>query len=60
MQFLSFGLDPSILTVNMCFGRSAYENQVYCDTFHAEETGWRECSLCNKVFSFYLNAVNFP
>ncbi|KAL2899395.1 B3 domain-containing transcription repressor VAL1 [Bienertia sinuspersici] len=27
---------------------SAYEKLVYCDTFHAEESGWRECSLCNK------------
>ncbi|XP_057534054.1 B3 domain-containing transcription repressor VAL1-like [Amaranthus tricolor] len=34
---------------DLCFRcGSAYENQVYCDTFHAEETGWRECSLCNK------------
>lgn len=27
---------------------SAYEKAAYCDTFHSEETGWRECSLCNK------------
>ncbi|KAL9251918.1 B3 domain-containing protein [Drosera capensis] len=27
---------------------STYENLVYCDTFHSEESGWRECSLCNK------------
>lgn len=34
---------------DLCFKcGSAYENLVYCDTFHAEETGWRECSLCNK------------
>ncbi|KAJ8426066.1 hypothetical protein Cgig2_011283 [Carnegiea gigantea] len=34
---------------DLCFDcGSAYENLVYCDTFHSEETGWRECSLCNK------------
>lgn len=34
---------------DLCFNcGSAYENLVYCDTFHSEETGWRECSLCNK------------
>ncbi|KAG6631055.1 hypothetical protein CIPAW_13G063600 [Carya illinoinensis] len=27
---------------------SAYEDLVFCDMFHLEETGWRECSLCNK------------
>ncbi|XP_048226738.1 B3 domain-containing transcription repressor VAL1 [Ricinus communis] len=27
---------------------SAYENSVYCDTFHLEEPGWRECYNCNK------------
>ncbi|XP_021716770.1 B3 domain-containing transcription repressor VAL1-like isoform X2 [Chenopodium quinoa] len=34
---------------DLCFNcGSSYEKSVYCDTFHAEETGWRECSLCNK------------
>ncbi|KAK9727337.1 hypothetical protein RND81_05G274400 [Saponaria officinalis] len=34
---------------DLCFNcGSAYESAVYCDTFHLEETGWRECSLCNK------------
>ncbi|GAB4824272.1 hypothetical protein Ancab_007159 [Ancistrocladus abbreviatus] len=34
---------------DLCFNcGSAYENLVYCDTFHSEESGWRECSLCNK------------
>ncbi|XWS71952.1 hypothetical protein CRYUN_Cryun03dG0182800 [Craigia yunnanensis] len=27
---------------------SAYEDSVYCDTFHLEESGWRECRLCGK------------
>uniref|UniRef100_A0A5B6ZGY0 Putative B3 domain-containing transcription repressor VAL1-like n=1 Tax=Davidia involucrata TaxID=16924 RepID=A0A5B6ZGY0_DAVIN len=27
---------------------SAYENLVYCETFHLEESGWRECKLCGK------------
>ncbi|GFZ13406.1 B3 domain-containing transcription repressor VAL1 [Actinidia rufa] len=25
-----------------------YENSVYCETFHLEESGWRECKLCGK------------
>ncbi|OMO83005.1 hypothetical protein CCACVL1_11620 [Corchorus capsularis] len=27
---------------------SAYEDNVYCDTFHLEESGWRDCRLCGK------------
>ncbi|KAL7169490.1 hypothetical protein ACSBR2_034510 [Camellia fascicularis] len=27
---------------------SAYEQLVFCDTFHSKDTGWRECSLCGK------------
>ncbi|GFY99372.1 HSI2-like 1 [Actinidia rufa] len=27
---------------------SAYENSVYCEIFHLEESGWRECKLCGK------------
>ncbi|KAF3454800.1 hypothetical protein FNV43_RR05248 [Rhamnella rubrinervis] len=27
---------------------STYENSVFCDTFHLEETGWRDCSSCGK------------
>ncbi|KDP45706.1 hypothetical protein JCGZ_17313 [Jatropha curcas] len=27
---------------------SAYENSVYCDTYHLEESGWRECYICKK------------
>lgn len=34
---------------NLCFDcGSAYENSVFCDTFHLEESGWRECRSCNK------------
>lgn len=29
--------------------RSAYENSVFCETFHSEESGWRECRICGKV-----------
>ncbi|PIN02719.1 hypothetical protein CDL12_24761 [Handroanthus impetiginosus] len=27
---------------------SAYENSVFCETFHREESGWRECRICGK------------
>ncbi|GFY81683.1 HSI2-like 1 [Actinidia rufa] len=27
---------------------SAYEQLVFCDTFHSKDTGWRECSTCGK------------
>ncbi|XP_047310539.1 B3 domain-containing transcription repressor VAL1-like [Impatiens glandulifera] len=27
---------------------SVYESLVYCETFHPEESGWRECRLCGK------------
>ncbi|KAJ7964322.1 B3 domain-containing protein [Quillaja saponaria] len=27
---------------------SAYERSVFCDIFHLHETGWRECTFCNK------------
>lgn len=27
---------------------SAYENSVYCETFHGKESGWRDCKLCGK------------
>nr|QNI23771.1 AP2/ERF transcription factor [Camptotheca acuminata] len=27
---------------------TAYENLVYCETFHLKESGWRECRLCGK------------
>lgn len=27
---------------------SAYEQVVFCDTFHQNDTGWRECTSCGK------------
>ncbi|XP_022888053.1 B3 domain-containing transcription repressor VAL1-like [Olea europaea var. sylvestris] len=27
---------------------SAYEHSVYCETFHPDESGWRQCSICGK------------
>ncbi|XP_058211710.1 B3 domain-containing transcription repressor VAL1 isoform X2 [Rhododendron vialii] len=27
---------------------SAYENSVYCETFHVSESGWRDCKICGK------------
>ncbi|XP_052175016.1 B3 domain-containing transcription repressor VAL2 isoform X2 [Diospyros lotus] len=27
---------------------SAYEQLVYCDTFHSKDTGWRDCTSCGK------------
>ncbi|KAI3461728.1 hypothetical protein Pfo_018391 [Paulownia fortunei] len=27
---------------------SAYENAVFCEKFHLEESGWRECRICAK------------
>lgn len=27
---------------------SAYEQLIFCDTFHLKESGWRECNSCGK------------
>ncbi|XAR68715.1 hypothetical protein NMG60_11000064 [Bertholletia excelsa] len=27
---------------------AAYEQLVFCDTFHSKDTGWRECTSCGK------------
>ncbi|XP_057804425.1 B3 domain-containing transcription repressor VAL2-like isoform X2 [Salvia miltiorrhiza] len=27
---------------------TAYKDLVFCETFHSEETGWRECTSCGK------------
>ncbi|XP_014490364.1 B3 domain-containing transcription repressor VAL2 isoform X1 [Vigna radiata var. radiata] len=27
---------------------SAYEQSTYCDTFHSNDSGWRECTSCDK------------
>ncbi|KAL6967827.1 hypothetical protein U1Q18_033637 [Sarracenia purpurea var. burkii] len=33
----------------LCFNcGSAYANLVYCETFHRQESGWRECRVCGK------------
>lgn len=31
------------------YGRTAYKNLAFCEMFHSEETGWRECTSCGKV-----------
>ncbi|XP_027334066.1 B3 domain-containing transcription repressor VAL1 isoform X2 [Abrus precatorius] len=28
---------------------SAYENSVFCNKFHRQQTGWGECYFCNKM-----------
>ncbi|KAF8086512.1 hypothetical protein N665_0622s0008 [Sinapis alba] len=34
---------------DLCFRcGSAYETSRFCETFHMEQSGWRECYLCNK------------
>ncbi|XP_050116202.1 B3 domain-containing transcription repressor VAL2-like isoform X3 [Malus sylvestris] len=27
---------------------SAYEQSIYCEVFHSNESGWRECGVCGK------------
>lgn len=34
---------------NLCHNcGTAYEQLTFCDTFHSEDTGWRECTSCGK------------
>ncbi|GKV09596.1 hypothetical protein SLEP1_g21073 [Rubroshorea leprosula] len=34
---------------DLCYScGSAYKNLVFCNTFHLEETGWRDCYICCK------------
>ncbi|KAG2308618.1 hypothetical protein Bca4012_082300 [Brassica carinata] len=34
---------------DLCFRcGSAYETSLFCETFHLDQSGWRECYLCNK------------
>ncbi|GLT30397.1 hypothetical protein SLA2020_051980 [Shorea laevis] len=34
---------------DLCYScGSAYKNLVFCNTFHLEETGWRDCYICRK------------
>ncbi|CAA0842388.1 B3 domain-containing transcription repressor VAL1 [Striga hermonthica] len=35
---------------SLCYNcGSAYENSIFCETFHAEDSGWRPCRVCGKV-----------
>ncbi|KAH9668386.1 B3 domain-containing protein [Citrus sinensis] len=38
--------------------RSAYENFIFCNTFHLEEPGWRECNFCSKRLHCGCRASN--
>ncbi|XP_017642000.1 B3 domain-containing transcription repressor VAL1-like isoform X2 [Gossypium arboreum] len=38
---------------------SAYEDGVYCDTFHLEESGWRECRICGNHLHCGCIASNY-
>jgi hypothetical protein len=38
-----------ICTVFSGVHRLAYEQLVFSDIFHYEESGWRVCSFCGKV-----------
>lgn len=31
--------------------RTVYDNVRYCERFHLNESGWRECNSCEKVIS---------
>ncbi|CAA7037911.1 unnamed protein product [Microthlaspi erraticum] len=34
---------------DLCFRcGSAYESSLFCETFHMDQSGWRECYLCSK------------
>lgn len=37
---------------------SAYENFIFCNTFHLEEPGWRECNFCSKRLHCGCRASN--
>ncbi|KAL9459738.1 hypothetical protein AB3S75_003022 [Citrus x aurantiifolia] len=37
---------------------SAYENFIFCNTFHLEELGWRECNFCSKRLHCGCRASN--
>ncbi|KFK22946.1 hypothetical protein AALP_AAs47561U000300 [Arabis alpina] len=37
------------LLADLCFRcGSAYESCLFCETFHMDQSGWRECFLCSK------------
>lgn len=48
--------------INGCFARNydrtAYKQLVFCEVFHSEETGWRECTTCGKVSPRFLLILN--
>jgi hypothetical protein len=39
------------LLTALCFSvtSSQFEQGIYCETFHSEEGGWRNCETCGKV-----------
>ncbi|KAB2621813.1 B3 domain-containing transcription repressor VAL2-like [Pyrus ussuriensis x Pyrus communis] len=39
------------LDVDRVEERSVYEQSIYCDVYHSEESGWRECGVCGKISS---------
>lgn len=47
----------SCLLILICFDmiyvdcRDEYNNVRYCERFHLNESGWRECKFCEKVIS---------
>ncbi|KAG7573098.1 DNA-binding pseudobarrel domain superfamily [Arabidopsis suecica] len=37
------------LLADLCYRcGSAYESSLFCEQFHKDQSGWRECYLCNK------------
>ncbi|KAL6499895.1 hypothetical protein OROGR_027805 [Orobanche gracilis] len=35
---------------SLCYNcGSAYENSIFCETFHSEDPGWRACRVCGKM-----------
>ncbi|KAL3616240.1 hypothetical protein CASFOL_039630 [Castilleja foliolosa] len=35
---------------SLCYNcGSAYENSIFCETFHSEDSGWRACRICGKM-----------
>ncbi|KAL1192765.1 B3 domain-containing transcription repressor VAL1 [Cardamine amara subsp. amara] len=37
------------LLADLCYRcGSAYEGSIFCETFHSDQPGWRECYLCTK------------
>ncbi|KAL3649210.1 hypothetical protein CASFOL_005613 [Castilleja foliolosa] len=35
---------------SLCYNcGSAYDNYIFCETFHSEDSGWRACRICGKM-----------